>query len=382
MANERSFLSPRVLFGNGVISGLPAELGRMGVKRALLLTTKMSRSTAPKRVIDMLSAAGIESVHFSAIEAEPSVASAEAAMETMSGSKADVVIGLGGGSALDVAKTVALASTNGGIRSVFGVNKAARPGTPHILIPTTSGTGSEATNVAVLTDQDKKKAVVYSDYLIPALALVDPELTYTMPREVTAHTGMDALTHSIEAYLSVNSSHMSDATALKAIELIANSLPAAYSSPTDQRARHDMSLAALLGGMSIANAGTRGDGCYLAGAGIAHAVGLATGTMYSLPHGLSVGMVLPAEMRLLESVSEARLAKISMALGGDGTRGSAVRIVESIMEQTAIDRKLGRDAGGNIDAIIDGSMMAKRLLLNMPMEITREHMRTVVSAIV
>ena len=385
MPKERNFLSPRTLFGNGSVSQIGTELNKLGVENVTIITTEaFVKNGATKKIENLLEVKNLKSSVFADVEPEPSVTTAERALDFLKSKNSDSVIGLGGGSAMDVAKAVSVGATNNGIRNAVGINKVQNFGIPHVLIPTTAGTGSEATNVAVLTDQSNKKVVIYSNNLFPTIAIVDPKLTMTAPRDVTAHTGMDALTHAIEAYLSVNSSHMSDATATKALELTSNNLVLAYNEPSNAVARYNMSLAALLGGMSITNAGVEMDGCPIAGAGIAHAVGLATGTIYKLPHGLSVGMVLPSAMEFLKEQQNERLANIAEAMGEEKDAGKAIKKIESMMASIGIQRKLsdyGKDGKANLSELVDQSMSAKRLLLNLPKEITREQMQSIIESI-
>lgn len=385
MTKERSFITPRTIFGLGTISQIGAEAQKLSLKRVTIITT---HGIVQMGIIDKakqsLSEKGIAFQIFDSVEPEPSVATAEKALNFVLEHGSEGVIGFGGGSAMDVAKAVAVAATNNGLAECSGINKVKKPGLPLILVPTTGGTGSEATNVSVLLDQNGKKFVIYSKHLFATLAIVDPELTVSSPKEVTAHSGIDTLTHAIEAYLSINSGHMSDAAALKAMELVSSNLATAYNDPTNLTARQNMSLAALLGGIAITNAGIEVEGCPLAGAGIAHAVGLATGGKYKLPHGLSVGMVLPAAMEFLRPTSEKKLIEIAIALNTEPKPEKAIEKVRSIMKEVEVKASLSecnKDARADIDELAETSLNAKRLTANCSREIDKEGMKEIIAKI-
>ena len=385
MSKDRSFLSPRTLFGSGYISYLGSEARRFGINNAVIFTTKSAaNSNHAATITDSLNKAGVSSTLFTDIEPEPSVATAEKAFSFAKDRGADGIIGIGGGSVLDVSKAVAAATTNNGLAACAGVNSAKNPTLPLILAPTTAGTGSEATTVSVLIDAQGKKFVIYSPHLLPSSAIIDPLLTHSMPRDVTVHSGMDALCHAVEAYLSVNSSKASEATALSAIGLLSNALPTVATNPNDATARYDMALGAHLAGVAMTNSGIEVDGCPIAGAGISHAVGLATGARYGLPHGLSVGMVLPYSMTALKPTSKEKLERIGLSMGARPSAEEAIEKVHSMIKETGMKRTLtecGKNAFPDIDKVIEDSLAAKRLLANCSSEIGSREMRAVIEGI-
>ena len=378
-------MSPRTIFGSGSLASIGAEAGRFGVRRVAVFTTKgVFNSVSATAITSSLEKEGVSSSFFTDIEPEPSVSTAEKALAFIKESGAEGVIGVGGGSVMDVAKAAAAAATNNGLAACAGINSAKSPALPMILVPTTAGTGSEATTVSVLIDAQGKKFVIYSRHLLPSTALIDPLLTHTMPKDVTVHSGMDALCHAVESYLSVNSSKTSEAMALSAISLIAEALPAAAKDPSNASARHDMSLAAHLAGVAMTNSGAEVDGCPIAGAGITHAVGLAIGARYSLPHGLSVGMVLPHAMNALKESSRSRLESVGNAIAGRPDADAAIDKINKIMLESGMKRSIrecGKGGSADIEGIVNDSLSAKRLLVNCSREISKDDMQQIVGMI-
>ena len=218
------------------------------------------------------------------VEPEPTVEVADGAAEFAREGKFDVLIGVGGGSALDTTKAAAVLVRNpGSVKQYLGA-EIPNPPMPMILMPTTSGTGSEVSNAAVFAvPEEQFKYVLYSPLIYPDLAIVDPKLTLTMPPKVTAQSGMDALCHAVEAYTSLQASPITDVLALKAIELIAKSLREAYANGDNLEARKNMAYASLIAGLAFGNAGTV----------LAHAAGHAFSYRYHVPHGIAVAVMLP-----------------------------------------------------------------------------------------
>ena len=243
---------------------------------------------------------------------------AEEAAEHAREVKPDVVVGVGGGSVLDIAKIMSLAPTNPKrIRDYLGINLVENPPLPKILAPTTSGTGSEVTNVAVVSlVEEQLKTSVVSPYNFADVAVVDPLLTVTMPPRTTAATGLDALSHAVEAYMSVESNQITDSLALKAISLIRKHLPEAYSHPNSLQAREGMSLAAMTAGISFGNAGV------CAG----HAAAYAFAVKFKVPHGVSCALSLPYVMKLNSPAMEEKAFEIAEALD-IGAEGASRRLL-------------------------------------------------------
>ncbi|UFJ41412.1 iron-containing alcohol dehydrogenase [Brevibacillus humidisoli] len=331
MRNTWEFYSTeKIVFGIGAIRQLDSVLTRLKAKNILLVTDPgIKQAGIADRVVAILQEADYQVVVYDKAVPEPPV---ETALECFQFAKdqmnTDAVIGLGGGSSIDLAKVVALLMAHGGHPlDYFGENLVPGPIAPLIAIPTTAGTGSEVTSVAVLTDVENNIKVGISDnYLRPAVALLDPELTVGLPPYVTACSGIDALSHAIEAYTAKNFKYIqaegsilfqgsipiSDTLALEAIELIVQNLPLAVHQGSNLEARSNMLLGSLLAGMAFSNAGTAA----------AHALAYPIGGLVKSPHGEVTGLLLPYVMEFNVEVEPKKMAKIARACGIDPTGAS------------------------------------------------------------
>jgi alcohol dehydrogenase class IV len=270
-----------VIFGSGSIDSLTAEVQRLKCDKVLVVTDKVMVKTgiASKAVTKL---AGIESDVFDDVEAEPRVEIAEAVTEKVRKSECDLVVGVGGGSVLDMAKLAAGTATNyGEMRNYIGFELFTKKPLPSIMIPTTSGTGSELTPTSMVTVGGRKQWVS-SALLMPTVAIVDPDLTISMPESVTASTGLDALCHCTEGYFSSGANMLTDSLALDGIRLVMQNLRTAYNDGQNLVARTSMSLAALLGGFALQARMVYG-----------HSVGYTLASRFHLPHGVSCAIPLP-----------------------------------------------------------------------------------------
>lgn len=222
-------------------------------------------------------------------------------------SKYDLIVGVGGGSPMDIASITSVMLTNpGSVRDYFGINLVKRPVVPTVLIPTTAGTGAEVTPNAILTDtKEKMKKAIVSPHILPRVAIVDPLLTISMPPSVTSFTGIDALTHAIESYTSNNANILTDLIAKEAIFLISRSLRTAVANGNDLEARYDMSIGSLYAGLALANAGVTA----------VHALAYPLGGQFNIPHGIANGLLLPYVMEFNVLGNIAKFAKIAQLLG-------------------------------------------------------------------
>lgn len=275
----------RILFGPGTLSEVAPAARTMG-RRALLVTGRAQSRVAP--LVAQLKEVGV-ACYGCIVDGEPTVEFVRRSVEFARHEKCDVVIGFGGGSALDAGKAVAALLTNPGdledYLEVVGKGQAlAAPSAPFIAVPTTSGTGTEVTRNAVLASTDHRvKVSMRSPLMLARLAVVDPELTYTLPAEITARTGLDALTQLIEPYVSARANPMTDGFCLEGMKRVSRSLRRAYREGQDKAAREDMSVAALLGGLALANAGL----------GVVHGFAGPIGGMFTAPHGAVCAALLP-----------------------------------------------------------------------------------------
>ncbi|MBN2398005.1 MAG: iron-containing alcohol dehydrogenase, partial [Deltaproteobacteria bacterium] len=248
----------KIVFGNGAVEQLAEQIKELGGTKPLVVLDKtLSAAGLKEQVTASLKKAGIGAAVFDKVEGEPPLELADEGARAAASKKCDLVVGIGGGSAMDVAKAVAVITANKGkAKDYLGLNNIPGPGLPTIMVPTTAGTGSEVTFTSVFIRKDlRKKEGMNSPYLYPSVALLDPELTLTVPAPVTATTGVDALCHAIESYTSIAASPMSELISLEAIDLIASSLRTCVHNGADLEARGQMLLGSLYAGLGLANAG-------------------------------------------------------------------------------------------------------------------------------
>jgi alcohol dehydrogenase class IV len=290
MADRFEFASPtRIVFGPGVVAALPEHVAQLG-RRALLVvgSRTLAREGVVARVGEGLASKGVEYTLFET-SGEPDVPSVERGARFAGETGCDLVVGLGGGSALDAAKAVAaLAANAGGAAAYMEVVGHGRPlenpPLPVVAVPTTAGTGAEVTRNAVVLDRTHSyKASIRSPHLYPRVAVVDPALARSLPPEVTASTGLDALTQLLEAFVSIRATPLSDALAREGLRRAARSIHRVHAAPQDLDARTDMALASLLSGMALANAGL----------GAVHGFASPLGGRYPVPHGVACAALLP-----------------------------------------------------------------------------------------
>jgi len=280
----------KIVFGNGTFDTLPDHIRELKASRPLVVLDKNLAGTGFRdRVKELLNKEGFKMTLFDKqVEAEPRLEVADEGAKAALKGKCDIVIGIGGGSAMDIAKAVAvLAANKKKAADYLGLNKIPGPGLPKIMVPTTAGTGSEVTFTSVFVRQNlKKKEGMNSPYLYPELALLDPTLTLSLPPVATASTGVDALCHAIESYTSVNASPMSEMFSLEAIQLISSSLRTCVHDGANLEAREKMLLGSLYAGLGLANAGV----------GAVHSLSYPLGGKYGVSHGLANTVMLPYVM--------------------------------------------------------------------------------------
>lgn len=363
-----SFLSPRIIFGIDKIQEIGKVVRDLGCEKYLLVTDPvLSKVGITTRVISCLE----DGEKFLVPPHEPYIKDAEKIAEEVRKGKYDVIIGVGGGSVLDLAKTASMAATNPGpVEEYIGKNKVRNKGLPMILVPTTSGTGSEVTYAAVLSKPDGIKVSVWDPKILANVAIIDPKLTISMPPKITASSGLDALSHAIEAMTNKLANHITDGLALESLKLIFRSLPKAYAKGNDLAARYDMSLAALMAGLAFSNS--------MLNAG--HAVAYTYSHKYNLPHGIACGLATPYVLMYNMPKVMDRVVTIARAIGVDSDdpheAGEIVvrRIVE-LIRQIEMPSNL-REIGVKEDEIpkFAEELLSKysRLLPNNPRDITYE----------
>jgi len=295
------------------------------MRKPLVVTDQGVRSSGTlDQITDQLK--GIDFGIYDGVQPEPEVAIVEDGKRAFQEKGYDGLIAVGGGSAMDIAKCIAVyARHDGPLEDLFGEDQVAKRGAPLVAIPTTAGTGSEVTNIAILADtqQQTKKGIV-SDYLLPDVAIVSPEMTLSCPRSVTAASGVDALVHAIEAYLSNFASPITDALALKAMTMIVNALPKAFANPSNIQAREDMATGSLLAGLAFGNAGV----------GAVHALAYPLGGRFHLAHGVSNALLLPHVMTWNKLACVERFRDIAVAfdepVGGLTDNEAADRVIDRL----------------------------------------------------
>ncbi|MFM2346350.1 MAG: hypothetical protein RL654_1103 [Pseudomonadota bacterium] len=378
----------RVVAGAGCLQRLPELIAGRVSRHLLLLTGRVVDAASPVApVIAALRATGLRVTVLDPVPPEPLegdvdalLAAAQAAAE--SAEPIDGVVGIGGGSAIDVAKVIAvLLAQPVTLRALLSGMPVPGRGLPTVMVPTTAGTGAEATpNSIILVPQDALKIGIVSPHLLPDLVLLDPELTVTLPPAVTAHTGIDALCHAIECYTSRKANLFSDLYGLEAIRLIGRSIRRAFADGADLAARQDMLLGSYYGGVCIATSSTTA----------VHALAYPLGGRYRVPHGLSNAMLLPTVMAFNRVGSQARFAAMARALGvavdGLDDEAASLAFVEALHQLNAdlgIATRLG-DLGvteADLDALVEGAARVTRLLDNNPRPMARADLRALYAAV-
>ena len=336
MSKNASFFMPVVsLFGAGVLSELPARVASLGGGKPLVVTDKgMTQLGYTKQVTDLLDSAGIQYAVFDDTVPNPTDQNVEQGAKAYQDNKCELLISLGGGSAHDCCKGVGLLVSNGGVIADYeGVDMSKTSLPPYIAINTTAGTASELTRFTIITNTSNHVKMAIVDWRVtPDLAINDPQLMMKMPPSLTAATGMDALTHAVEAYVSTDANPITDACALQAIRLIARYLRVAVARGDDLEARDRMAYAQYLAGMAFNNAGL----------GHVHAMSHQLGGMYDLPHGVCNALLLPHVCEANLMAAQERYADIAEALG-ENVYGLAVR--EAAQMAVVAIRCLSADVG-------------------------------------
>ena len=309
MIKSFSFTGARkIVFGTGSFTKLAEHIQSLKGRRPLIvLDRNLAAAGFREKVSGVLGQDGLKIRFFDKADPEPKLDLADEGARIALKAKCDLVVGIGGGSAMDLAKAVAaVAGNQGRAADYLGLNRVPGPGLPTIMIPTTAGTGSEVTFTAVFVRPDlKKKEGMNSPYLYPDIALLDPELTLTLPPEPTATTGLDALCHAVESYTSVNASPMTEMLSLEAIRLIAENLRTCVHNGRDLENRERMLLGSLYAGLGLANAGVTA----------VHSLSYPLGGQYGVPHGLANTILLPHVMSFNLSGNPEKFAVIAEEMG-------------------------------------------------------------------
>lgn len=311
---QRFILNEVSYFGPGARKELPEVLTRMGVKKALVTSDKgLIKVGTTKMVTDVLDEMGFPYDIYSEIKPNPTVTNVKQGVEAFKASGADCIIAIGGGSSMDTAKGIGIVANNpefGDIVSLEGCAPTKNKSVPIIALPTTAGTGAEVTiNYVIIDEERQAKMVCVDPNDIPAVAIVDPELMYSLPKGLTAATGMDALTHAIEGYITKGAWIMSDMYELQAIKMIAENLPIAVEEPTNPVGREGMALAQYIAAQAFSNVGL----------GLVHGMAHPMGSLHDIPHGVANALLLPTIMEFNMPTRIEKYGIIAQHMGVDTT---------------------------------------------------------------
>ena len=327
------------VIGEGGLANAVTYITEQKFKKALIVTDNvLNKKGVVELFTHLLTEQGIESVVFDRVKANPTITNVNEGLNTLKQCHCDFVVSLGGGSPHDCAKGIALVASNGGeIADYEGVDQSKLPQLPLIAINTTAGTASEMTRFAIITDEKRHvKMAIVDKHTTPVLSINDPSLMLSMPASLTAATGMDALTHAIEAYVSTAATPITDAVALKAIELINDNLPTAVTEPENMFAREQMAYAQFMAGMAFNNASL----------GYVHAMEHQLGGFYDLPHGVCNAVLLPHVQRYNAQVSAKRLKDVATSMGVDTSEMSDQQGAEAAIQAIeTLARKVGIPEG-------------------------------------
>ncbi|HDY7907109.1 TPA: L-threonine dehydrogenase [Vibrio vulnificus] len=335
-----AFFIPTVnLMGAGCLKDAADSIKAQGFTKGLIVTDKiLNQIGVVKQVQDLLSERHVEAVVFDGTQPNPTIGNVNAGLALLKQNECDFVISLGGGSPHDCAKGIALVAANGGeIADYEGVDKSAKPMLPLIAINTTAGTASEMTRFCIITDEERHiKMAIVDKHTTPLISVNDPELMLAKPASLTAATGMDALTHAVEAYVSIAATPITDAVAIKAIELIQAHLRTAVAHGEDIEAREQMAYAQFMAGMAFNNASL----------GYVHAMAHQLGGFYDLPHGVCNAILLPHVQRYNAQVCPERLRDVAKAMGVNVEGMSAEQGAEAAIDAiVALAKDVGIPAG-------------------------------------
>ncbi len=335
MANK-IVLNETSYHGKGAILNVTAEAKLRGFKKAFICSDPdLVKFNVTKKVTDLLDKEGLEYELYSNIKANPTIENVQTGVEAFKKSGADYIIAIGGGSSMDTSKAIGIIIANPefeDVRSLEGLSPTKHPSVPIFAIPTTAGTAAEVTINYVITDVEKKRKFVCVDaHDIPVVAFVDPDMMSSMPKGLTASTGMDALTHAIEGYTTKGANIITDMFNLKAIELIAKSLRGAVENTAE--GREGMAVGQYLTGMGFSNCGL----------GIVHSMAHGLGALYDTPHGVANAIILPTVMEYNADAVGEKLRDVAKAMGVEGTENMS----EAEYKKAAVDavKKLSEDVG-------------------------------------
>lgn len=367
----------KIVAGPGSLGSIGDLVSGFGARKVAILTDPgIVRHGLTDGVKASLEAAGLAVDVVAEVITEPPVGLIEDLYAKVKDKGYDLLVGIGGGSSLDVTKIMAVRFTNGPVETSMGTEKVEKPGLPMVLIPTTAGTGSEVTPNAIVTlPEQQLKVGIVSRYFLPDLVVLDPLLTLGMPKHITAATGMDAFIHSLESFISRKQNPIGDTFALRSMQLIGKSIRRAYRDGSDVEARHDMLIASMLGGMALTASGTAA----------VHAMAYPLGGKFGIPHGVANSMLLVPVMEFNYDAVQERLAEVAIAMNLSSSSSVSARAGAVMDELRALVAELqiptSLKAYGvkeeDLDALAEAASKVTRLLGNNPKVMSVSDLRAV-----
>jgi alcohol dehydrogenase class IV len=370
MENWNYHLPTKIIFGINSLKKIKEIVDEYSSKKILLVTgrSSMKKLGVTDRIKELLN--DYEIVVFDEIEPNPSVETVEKGLKFCGEHDFQMVIGLGGGSAMDAAKAIAILKNNkGDVIDYLDKKKTIKKrGLPFIAICTTSGTASEITRYSVITDTKKRiKKVLYHDFMHPDVAIIDPDLTKTMPKNVTASTGMDALAHSVESYWSIKAQPITEMFALKSIELVYKNLVKACDNLDDMESRINMSKASLFAGLAFDYTGTN----------VLHSLSYPFTSSFDIPHGHACALTMTEFMKFNQDVVEEKISNISRITGVESIE-QGIQNVQKMLEDTGLPMRLSKLGikEKDVDTIIEDGFNPVKMGLN-PKKVTKDDLRKI-----
>ncbi len=369
----------KIRFGVGALETLADELSNWGTSTALIVTDfEVNKAGLIEPIKEQLTKAEVATSIFTGSEIEPTLSKLDTIADEYRKKRVDILLAVGGGSSIDTAKGLSVLMTHGGKGvDYLGIDLVPGPCIPVVAVPTTAGTGSEATNIAIFDDTERQlKLAIVSPYIFPRLSIVDPTLTYGCPANVSAASGLDALVHAIECYTGKKANTFTDALALEAISLIAGSLRTAVADGSNEEARNHMSEAAMLGGIMIVNSGTTA----------VHAMAYPLGARFHVPHGVANSLLLPYVMEQNFCSNLEKFAMIARTMGEE-TDGLSLR--EAAMKAVVAVKDISADVGvpqrlrdldvpqEALEGMAVATMDVTRLMSNNPKELSLDDVRAI-----
>jgi len=369
----------KIVIGKGTVNTIGKEVRILGAQKVLLILDKgISELDCTENIKNNLTYEGLDFVIYDKIEPEPTVKSIEECFNELKDHSFDLIIGVGGGSTMDTAKLIAVKFSNyESIRDFIGTDKIKKLGLPTILVPTTAGTGSEVTpNAIVCFEEDNCKKGIVSQYLYARAAIIDPLMTISLSPKITAYTGIDALIHAIESFISLNSNRMSDMFALKSMELISKNIKCAFKDGENVEAREFMILGSMFGGMALSLAGTAG----------VHALAYPLGGKFKIAHGVANSLLLPYVLEFNRDAITGELVQMAHEMSLDTDRAehneiaqSTIEFIKELTRDLEIPQKMSEFGvkRSDLDELTNEALKSERLIKNNPKKLGKEEIKMI-----